>query len=487
MRLVVMVAMALVLHSKGLPVITGADLLEGFEGALRSPDAGAESRSAAGSELNVWCSHFGACHGPDGLHNLNTREARSNVYCVAVNACKDIKLNCGAAGCRLDCAGELACSNVRVSCVGSRMVIVSSSYECSATRTASALLNLQADSAVAASPFLPPIGPLTDAAKAFADAAAALANVRAVATLSPTNLWTEFACSGRCAENSVCPSLGPTPSGNCGCCTWDPAADRCYWAEGGSLIPVPIAVTPLGTRKSAECSAHSCAAFQAALCSFDGVPLGITAANCNASVAPLNGGRGTCTEVLLSGTTCQPVCNRGYAATGSSSCSDGVLTAAECQLRTTAAPSHVPTVAPTVAPTTASPTASPTATPAPTLMPVASSMPTPAPSQPMPTPAPIPALTSTPTPSPTTPPTTPSPSLPGATLSPTPTPTTATPSFVPTWLPTALTALLASADSSSSLESHFASSLRPIVIEGDELSFFLSLASDGEQPAFIAI
>ena len=51
---------------------------------------------------------------------------------------------------------------------------------------------------------------------------------------------------------------------------------------------------------------------------------------CDASTAPTNGGVGTCTNSLASGSTCQPTCDSGYTVSGTSSCSLGTLTAATC-------------------------------------------------------------------------------------------------------------------------------------------------------------
>jgi hypothetical protein len=41
--------------------------------------------------------------------------------------------------------------------------------------------------------------------------------------------------------------------------------------------------------------------------------------NCDASTAPTNGGVGSCTNSLASGSTCQPTCNSGYTVSGTSS------------------------------------------------------------------------------------------------------------------------------------------------------------------------
>ena len=52
---------------------------------------------------------------------------------------------------------------------------------------------------------------------------------------------------------------------------------------------------------------------------------------CDASTPPANGAVGNCTDQLLSGTTCQPVCDPGYFAPEPISvCDDGVLTPAVC-------------------------------------------------------------------------------------------------------------------------------------------------------------
>lgn len=65
------------------------------------------------------------------------------------------------------------------------------------------------------------------------------------------------------------------------------------------------------------------------------------ASTCGAACAfttPLNGEDGTCTASLASGATCQPVCDAAtdstpaYTASGMTSCSHGILTAATCEL-----------------------------------------------------------------------------------------------------------------------------------------------------------
>jgi len=52
---------------------------------------------------------------------------------------------------------------------------------------------------------------------------------------------------------------------------------------------------------------------------------------CDASTPPTNGGNGTCTENLASGSSCQPTCDTGYTVSGTSSCEAGQLTPATCE------------------------------------------------------------------------------------------------------------------------------------------------------------
>ena len=53
-------------------------------------------------------------------------------------------------------------------------------------------------------------------------------------------------------------------------------------------------------------------------------------AACQVSFSPANGTMGTCESSLESGSTCQPTCNTGYTVSGTSSCNDGMLSAATC-------------------------------------------------------------------------------------------------------------------------------------------------------------
>jgi surface protein len=56
---------------------------------------------------------------------------------------------------------------------------------------------------------------------------------------------------------------------------------------------------------------------------------------CDASLAPVNGAVGTCTDTLMSGTSCVPKCGPYYVLEGVTSCTDQVLTEAVCTLDVT--------------------------------------------------------------------------------------------------------------------------------------------------------
>jgi surface protein len=56
---------------------------------------------------------------------------------------------------------------------------------------------------------------------------------------------------------------------------------------------------------------------------------------CDASLPPLNGAVGTCTDTLMSGTSCVPECNTGFVLEGVTSCTNRVLTEAVCTLDVT--------------------------------------------------------------------------------------------------------------------------------------------------------
>ena len=51
---------------------------------------------------------------------------------------------------------------------------------------------------------------------------------------------------------------------------------------------------------------------------------------CDAAVPPANGAAGSCSDALASGSSCQPKCDTGYTVSGTSSCSNRVLTSATC-------------------------------------------------------------------------------------------------------------------------------------------------------------
>ena len=59
---------------------------------------------------------------------------------------------------------------------------------------------------------------------------------------------------------------------------------------------------------------------------------GADGAACTEVTAPSKGSAGDCAATLASGGTCQPLCGSGYLVSGPTSCSDGVLSAATCDL-----------------------------------------------------------------------------------------------------------------------------------------------------------
>eukprot|EP00929_Paragymnodinium_shiwhaense_P016692 TRINITY_DN12527_c0_g1_i2.p1 TRINITY_DN12527_c0_g1~~TRINITY_DN12527_c0_g1_i2.p1 ORF type:complete len:1713 (+),score=257.70 TRINITY_DN12527_c0_g1_i2:130-5139(+) len=62
----------------------------------------------------------------------------------------------------------------------------------------------------------------------------------------------------------------------------------------------------------------------------DFTPTRCLADPCNTTLAPLNGSRGNCPDMLPSGVECQPLCDSGFTSSGRSSCLLGNLTAAVC-------------------------------------------------------------------------------------------------------------------------------------------------------------
>eukprot|EP01047_Picozoa_sp_COSAG01_P010797 COSAG01_NODE_464_length_16617_cov_126.274428_2_plen_2436_part_00 len=94
-------------------------------------------------------------------------------------------------------------------------------------------------------------------------------------------------------------------------------------------------------RANALCKSMDMCASSASMCKscFPGYVLNAaktacTAKTCDASAAPANGAKGTCTATLASGSTCSPTCKSGYTVSGRTSCMKGVLTAATCKATT---------------------------------------------------------------------------------------------------------------------------------------------------------
>jgi hypothetical protein len=100
--------------------------------------------------------------------------------------------------------------------------------------------------------------------------------------------------SGKCGENYCCSAAAANSSTGNECCSMCGSSGQCL--KYSSCITTPT--TSLSP--------------------------------CDASTAPANGGVGNCTNSLPSGSTCQPTCNSGYTVSGTTSCSLGTLTAANC-------------------------------------------------------------------------------------------------------------------------------------------------------------
>ena len=114
-----------------------------------------------------------------------------------------------------------------------------------------------------------------------------------------------------------------------------------------------------------------------------------SSANCDASTAPTNGGVGSCTNSLASGSTCQPTCDSGYTVSGTSSCTAGTLTAATCNVLSPSPPPNPPPPSQSQSPPPSPPSPSPPPNPPP---PSQSQSPPPSPPSPSPPPSPPPEV-----------------------------------------------------------------------------------------------
>ena len=119
----------------------------------------------------------------------------------------------------------------------------------------------------------------------------------------------------------------------------DCKADECCWSQQDFYcmrVKCEEAVGFFGIGRGDDC------AFDRWALTFDALVSSSGSSTCDASTAPTNGGVGTCTSTLASGSTCQPTCNSGYTVSGTSSCDSGNLYAATC-VRNTCDASTAPT------------------------------------------------------------------------------------------------------------------------------------------------
>lgn len=132
-------------------------------------------------------------------------------------------------------------------------------------------------------------------------------------SLTGTN--SAFTNLGTSSANKNCPCDASTPptNGGVGTCTASVAA-------GSNCQPV--------------CDAGYVSSGVSSCAATEGVFTPSTCTRCSdASIAPANGGVGTCTASLAPGNNCQPVCNTGFVSSGVTSCSaTGVFTPSGCTL-----------------------------------------------------------------------------------------------------------------------------------------------------------
>ena len=129
--------------------------------------------------------------------------------------------------------------------------------------------------------------------------------------------------------------VGFSPSGPTSCSTGVLSAAICLDKSGGPCdASAPPSNGSVGTCTSSLASGTTCqpsCEMGYTVSSFSFCSGGrFTSATCNpnpcdASMFPTNGGVGTCTSSLASGSSCTPTCNSGYSLSGSRSCSSGIL------------------------------------------------------------------------------------------------------------------------------------------------------------------
>ncbi|ACO70130.1 hypothetical protein MICPUN_53851 [Micromonas commoda] len=140
-------------------------------------------------------------------------------------------------------------------------------------------------------------------------------------------------------SNTACCSSGAqggTPE-----CTGSGSEIDCEDGAGGACDNDACWANPCGAcsfdcpHRSTHSTHTACSEFTSytsSACSYDGPPTAWVRKDnaCDAAVPPANGAAGTCSDTLVSGSSCQPTCDAGYTVSGTSSCLDRVLTSAAC-------------------------------------------------------------------------------------------------------------------------------------------------------------
>lgn len=127
-------------------------------------------------------------------------------------------------------------------------------------------------------------------------------------TLNGRSSCTLGAFSSATCSPSYCIAVAPSNGGLGHCSAQIPHGTSCSPSCNSGFSVSGLSQCSHGTFSSAVC----------------------TPSPCDTSQAPANGKTGDCPSQLADGLTCQPTCNKGYSASGPSSCSHGQLNAATC-------------------------------------------------------------------------------------------------------------------------------------------------------------
>ena len=170
------------------------------------------------------------------------------------------------------------------------------------------------------------------------------------ASTAPTNGGVGT-CTSTLASGSTCQptcNSGYTVSGVSSCSAGTLSAATCVSSSVPACLTSNSCSSSASTRfdsgvtTSSGGNTYECCTSNGKLCLSTASLTECPLKSCDASTAPTNGGVGTCTSTLASGSTCQPTCNSGYIVSGTSSCNNGMLSAATC-VRNTCDASTAPT------------------------------------------------------------------------------------------------------------------------------------------------